>query len=253
MLKKIVVGNWKMNGLRGDLDKVSMICELLSDVATDVVICPPALLIQQAATACRGSRIGVGGQDCHSASSGAHTGDISAKMLKDAGASHVILGHSERREGHGEDAAAILAKVNAAQNAGLMPILCIGETHTQKTSSLTRDVLRQQLAASVPHTSTGDTLMIAYEPIWAIGTGNSASRKDVQDLHRFIRDELEALVGRENGSAIRILYGGSVNASNVTDFVGLQAVDGFLVGGASLDVAAFSTIVTSLEIASSEI
>ena len=215
-----------------------------SDVAakTDLLVCPPATLIAAFADKARGSKtLKVGAQDCHPEPSGPHTGDISAEMLADAGASAVIVGHSERRADHGETDVLVRRKAEAVWRAGLVAIVCIGETQPQRDAGQTLDICRDQLNISLPDRARADNLVVAYEPVWAIGTGLTPTVKDVEQIHGFIRD---LLIGRFNaeGARIRILYGGSVKPSNATELMAVENVNGALVGGASLKAADFLAI-----------
>ena len=231
--KRVVAGNWKMNGNRADgvalaravaeRAKAAHACELL--------VCPPATLLLPVGEALAGSGVGLGGQDCHAEAKGAYTGDISAEMLKDAGCSHVILGHSERRHGHGESDAEIRAKVAAAWRAGLVAILCVGETRAEREAGRALAVVAGQLAGSMPDGAATDRLIVAYEPVWAIGTGLTATAGDIAQMHAAIRPRLPA--------GTRILYGGSVNPKNAAEILALAEVDGALVGGASLKAEDF--------------
>jgi triosephosphate isomerase len=206
------------------------------------MLCPPAPLIVTLAQEAKGSRLQVGGQDCHTAASGAHTGDISAEMLKDAGATAVIVGHSERRADHGEGDAEVKAKTLAAHRAGLVAIVCIGETAGQRRSGLTLEVVGRQLAHSLPDAATAANTIVAYEPVWAIGTGLTASPKDVAEVHGFLRKALLARFS-EAGSGIRLLYGGSVKPDNARELMTVPDVNGALVGGASLKAKDFLAII----------
>jgi len=232
MLRKLVVGNWKMNG---SLDLVrAMTAELQSaapDLTCDLVVCPPATLLFEVARALAGSRIGAGGQDCHEAGNGAHTGDISAAMLREAGASWVILGHSERRSAYGETDSMVRRKAVAAAAAGLKPIICIGETEQERDAGREAEVIGAQIRGSIPEGFDG---VIAYEPVWAIGTGRSAQAQDIAHIHAFIRTQLEQIGLEHGGRNTRVLYGGSVKADNAGLILATQNVDGVLVGGASL-------------------
>lgn len=234
-MNKLAAGNWKMNGMRADLDQLG---QLPTPAGVEVLICPPATLLAEAA----GRGVLVGGQDCHSATAGAHTGDLSAAMLADAGASHVILGHSERRSDHGEGNADVRAKVAAALTAGLVPIVCVGESAAQYEAGDTAAVVRAQVTGSLPDTIP-DTLVVAYEPIWAIGTGLIPSLQQIADTHGVIR---EALRARYGDRGVRVLYGGSVKPGNAADIFAQPGVDGALVGGASLKAADFGPIITAL-------
>jgi triosephosphate isomerase len=239
--RPLVAGNWKMNGLRAaqaELDKMIAGAAALS-ANVDVLVCPPATLIHDFAARARGSRIAIGGQDCHAEPSGAHTGDISAEMLADAGAVAVIVGHSERRKDHAETDAMVRAKALAARRAGLLAIICVGETRAERDSGNATGVVRAQLAGSLPD-EIGE-FVIAYEPVWAIGTGLTPTATDIAGMHDLIRAELAARSGR-GGEAVRILYGGSVKAANAKDLLTIDNVDGALVGGASLHADEFLAI-----------
>lgn len=243
MRRKLVAGNWKMNGLGGSIAELEALIEGLSgDPGCDVLICPPATLIARFAERAAGSTVAIGGQDCHAEAKGAHTGDISAEMLKDAGAASVILGHSERRSDHGEDDSTVNAKIHAAWRAGLTAILCIGESEAERDAGQTIDVVGRQLAASLPDGAAAANTIIAYEPLWAIGTGRTPSNEEIAATHSAIREMLEKRFGEEGG-AIRILYGGSMNPGNAAEIMALDNVDGGLVGGASLKAADFLQVV----------
>src|SRR5690625_3587443 len=243
MRRKLVAGNWKMNGLGGSIAELEALIEGLSnDAGCDVLICPPAILIARLAERAAGSATAIGGQDCHAEAKGAHTGDISAEMLKDAGAASVILGHSERRSDHGEDDSTVNAKIHAAWRAGLTAILCIGESEAERDAGQTIDVVGRQLAASLPDGASGADTVIAYEPLWAIGTGRTPSSEEIAATHHAIREMLEKRL-REEGGAIRILYGGSMNPGNAAEIMALDNIDGGLVGGASLKAADFLQVI----------
>lgn len=246
MRRKLAAGNWKMNGLGADLAELDRLCAAHPAPACELLICPPATLIHRAATLAEGTALKIGGQDCHAAASGAHTGDISAGMLRDAGASHVITGHSERRADHGETSAIVRAKTEAAIAAGLTAILCLGESLDERDAGRTLDVIRGQLSDSLPEDVSGETLIVAYEPVWAIGTGKVASLDQIAEVHSFLRARLVERMGDE-GRMIRLLYGGSVKAANAAEIFAIADVDGALVGGASLTAADFTPIVTALE------
>lgn len=243
MRRKLAAGNWKMNGTAAALSEL----DALQDAATgaaEVLICPPATLIAQAVA--RAGRIAIGAQDCHSAASGAHTGDVSADMLKDAGATYVILGHSERRADHGETNAQVADKTRAAWGAGLTAIVCVGETLAEREAGQTIDLVRTQLAGSLPDAVSGANTVIAYEPVWAIGTGKVPTTDQIAEVHGFLREALTARFGKDTAGAIRLLYGGSVKASNAAEIFAVADVDGALVGGASLTAADFAPIVNAL-------
>jgi len=235
-IKPLVAGNWKMNGTRASLNEFAKMTEgVTAEVATkvDTMICAPATLTYMLAVAAVGSKIQIGGEDCHAAASGAHTGDISAEMLADAGATAVIVGHSERRTDHGETDADVRAKAEAAWRAGLTAIICVGETEAERKSGSTLTIVEGQLAGSIPEGATADNCVIAYEPVWAIGTGLTPTAGDVEEVHQSIRAALAAKFGA-NGAAMRILYGGSVKPGNAAELMAVENVDGALVGGASL-------------------
>ncbi len=242
--RPLIAGNWKMNGLKSALAEATAVRDALKpDPGTpEVMICPPATLLVPLAELAAGSPLAVGGQDCHAAASGAHTGDISAEILRDAGASAVIVGHSERRADHGEVDRIVRDKTSAAHRAGLTAIVCIGETRGQREAGLTLGVVGRQLAASLPEGVTDANTVIAYEPVWAIGTGLTPSTEDVAEVHALIRKDLETRFGAA-GRRIRILYGGSVKPSNARELLALPNVDGALVGGASLKAEDFLAIV----------
>ena len=226
---KLIAGNWKMNGLKANLSELDALIAAPAPEGCDLLICPPATLVAAFAARAAGTHVRIGGQDCHWQVSGAHTGDISAEMLADAGASHIIVGHSERRTDHAETDAVVKAKAQAVARAGLTPILCIGETLAQREAGETLAVIRRQLAGSVPEGLA--TLVIAYEPVWAIGTGLTPTVAQVAEVHAAIR----AVVG----AGVPILYGGSVKPSNAAELLAVPHVDGALVGGASLKAADF--------------
>ncbi len=240
-IKPLVAGNWKMNGVSESLSELRQMKNGFMtglDADCDALICAPATLIAKAADMVSDSPVHIGGQDCHAKDSGAHTGDVSGAMLKDAGATFVIVGHSERRTDHKEDDATVKAKAQAAWRAGLIAIICIGETETQRKSGVTNDILTGQLKGSIPEGATASNTIIAYEPVWAIGTGLTPTVADVTDAHGHIRAELGVLVG-DAASKMRVLYGGSVKPSNAKELLSIDNVDGALVGGASLKAADF--------------
>jgi triosephosphate isomerase len=242
--KPLVAGNWKMNGLRGSLSEIGTLkARLLATApACEVAICPPATLIAAAAELAAGSPLLIGGQDCHQKASGAHTGDIAAEMIADTGGRLVIVGHSERRTDHKEDDATVRAKAEAAWRAGLLAVICIGETEAERRAGETTAVLSRQLDGSVPEGWTAANSVIAYEPVWAIGTGLTPSDDDIAAAHAHIRARLARRSAAESAK-IRILYGGSVKPSNAATILALPDVDGALVGGASLKAADFLGIV----------
>lgn len=229
--RKLFAGNWKMHGLAAPAQATIAELEALQpEPPCDVLICPPATLIRQLA----GGPFPIGGQDCHWDASGAHTGDISAEMLADAGAVAVILGHSERRQDHGETDDVVARKVAAAWRAGLAAIVCVGETEAERDAGRTLARVQAQLAGSIPDGGAPATLTVAYEPVWAIGTGRTASPDEIAEVHDFVRGALRDRFGPEAGDAVRILYGGSVKPGNAVDIMTVSNVDGALVGGASL-------------------
>ncbi len=246
MRRKLAAGNWKMNGTQVSLAELAAL-QGMSQGSVETLICPPATLIYAAAGLKTG--IAIGAQDCHGAENGAHTGDLSAPMLADAGATYVITGHSERRQDHGESDADVAAKTEAAWAAGLKVILCIGESLEQRDDGSTLEVLAAQLKNSVPDGSTGTNLVIAYEPIWAIGTGKVPTTQQIAEVHRFLRTELASRFGDDVAGSIRLLYGGSVKASNAAEIFAVEDVDGALVGGASLKATDFMPIVSALNAA----
>lgn len=246
MRQKIAAGNWKMNGTRRDLDALETLTQTHGNTSATVVICPPAPLLFPAVKIAQDSAITIGAQDCHTAKSGAHTGDISADMIADTGAKYVIVGHSERREAYEEHNRDVRNKAEAARDAGLIAILCIGESFEDREANNTLDIIGGQLSGSVPDTSTSNTLVVAYEPIWAIGTGKVPTLEQIIEVHDFIRAELNDRFGAETGNSISLLYGGSVNASNAAEIFTAENVDGALVGGASLKAADFGPIIDAL-------
>jgi triosephosphate isomerase len=238
MPRRIAAGNWKMNGLQADLAMIDALAEGLENGAVDVVLCPPATLLAAMSARGRGA-VAVGGQDCHAAQAGAHTGDLSARMLADAGAGFVILGHSERRRDHGETSALVAAKVAAAWEAGLCAIVCLGETEAERDIGQTLAVVARQLAESVPPGAHAGNLVVAYEPVWAIGTGRLAGPDEIAQVHARLRALLP-------DPEIAVLYGGSVAPANADAVFAVPEVDGALVGGASLKAADFLAIVQAL-------
>jgi triosephosphate isomerase len=242
-MRTLLAGNWKMNGLKGALAEIRALGRAFADEAPpgDVLICPPATLISEAAKAASGTVVAIGGQDCHPQPSGAFTGDISAEMLRDAGATAVIVGHSERRQHHGESNETVAAKARAAQRASLYAIVCVGETEDQRLAGHAIDVVSTQLRESVPAEFGANQVAVAYEPVWAMGTGRTPTVNEVRDMHAAIRAVL-AERGADKAN-IRILYGGSVKPENAVEILAIPNVDGALVGGASLKAADFLRIV----------
>jgi triosephosphate isomerase (TIM) len=243
-IRPLIAGNWKMNGLKASMAEFEAMLAGASGVAgkADLLVCPPATLIAAFAEKARGSKtLAIGGQDCHPKASGAHTGDLSAEMLADVGASAVIVGHSERRADHGEGDALVRQKAEAAWRAGLTAIVCIGETLGQRDAGQTLEICRGQLAGSLPDAARAGNLVVAYEPVWAIGTGLTPTVGDIEQIHSFIRGVLTVRFNDE-GKAIRILYGGSVKPSNAAELMAVANVNGALIGGASLKASDFLAI-----------
>ncbi len=248
MTRKLIAGNWKMNGLRGTGS------ELAGDLATrarssapdcDLLVCPPAQLLFPVGEALAGSPVRLGAQDCHPEPSGAHTGDIAAPMLADAGCSYIIVGHSERRSNHGETDALVQVKAAAAWAAGLTPIVCVGETEDEREAGNALAVIESQIRGSLPEANASGTPVVAYEPVWAIGTGKTATPADIAEAHEHIRALLRSIYGDESGRAVRILYGGSVKPDNAAEILAVAEVGGALVGGASLKADDFWAIAAS--------
>jgi len=247
-MHKLAAGNWKMNGTPSALAEVAALLAAHPAPGCQMLLCPPATLLAQMAWAARGTPLLLGAQDCHAKASGAHTGDISAMMLEEAGASHVIVGHSERRSDHAETDAAVNAKAAAAARAGLIAIVCIGETEAERNAGATLDVIGRQLDGSLPEGATAANIVVAYEPVWAIGTGLTPTLAEIAEVHGFIRTRLSGQIGAE-AAGVRLLYGGSVKPSNAAEIFALPHVDGALVGGASLKAADFGAIVAALSAA----
>jgi triosephosphate isomerase (TIM) len=238
--RPLVAGNWKMNGLSASISQLKAMVAVAGTLPkVELMVCPPATLVASFAAAARGTPVLIGGQDCHALASGAYTGDISAEMLKDAGASAVIVGHSERRQYHHETDAEVRAKAEAARRAGLMPIVCLGETRPQREAGHALDVVGRQLQGSLADGASD--FVVAYEPVWAIGTGLTPTPADVGEMHRSIREHLVSRYGAV-GQGTRILYGGSVNPKNASELLAVDNVDGALVGGASLKAEDFLAI-----------
>ncbi|MES2906057.1 MAG: triose-phosphate isomerase [Pseudomonadota bacterium] len=236
-IRTLIAGNWKMNGLKADLDEIKQLEAATAHADYDVLICPPFTILPMCIWQFSKTTIAFGGQDCHTQKSGAFTGDISAAMLKDIGATYVIVGHSERRQYHRETSAVVKAKAEAALAAGLTPIICVGETKEQREAGKQYDVVKEQIAASLPDVANAD-FVIAYEPVWAIGTGLVASIDDIATMHNTIRDFIEV-------KTTRLLYGGSVKGTNAKDILSLENVNGALVGGASLKAKDFAEIINA--------
>ncbi|AUX76086.1 triose-phosphate isomerase [Sinorhizobium fredii] len=248
-IRPLVAGNWKMNGTRASLDQIKAMAEGVKgelSARVETLICPPATLLYVATALCDDSPLMIGAQNCHQKQSGAHTGDVSAEMIADCFGTHVIVGHSERRTDHAETDAVVRAKTEAAHAAGLVAIVCIGETGEERKGGKTLDVLKRQLAGSLPNGATAESTVIAYEPVWAIGTGLTPTVGDVEEAHAFMRAELVSRFGSEGGK-MRILYGGSVKPSNAKELMGVANVDGALIGGASLKAEDFLAIYGAYE------
>ncbi|WP_193170595.1 triose-phosphate isomerase [Nisaea nitritireducens] len=240
--RALIAGNWKMNMLRADGEALAaaLASGFAAGAAADLLVCPPATLIAPVATKLSGCAVAVGGQDCHMNESGAHTGDIAAAMIKDLGAGYVIVGHSERRADHGESDETVKAKAAAALAAGLTPIICVGETEAQRDAGEAETVVGNQIRGSVPEAAAEDTIVIAYEPVWAIGTGRTPTIDDIAAMHAHIRQVAGGVLG--GADKLRLLYGGSVKPGNAVEILALEDVDGALVGGASLKAEDFLAI-----------
>lgn len=246
-MRALIAGNWKMNGLTADAKALAAGLKRLSaetELTADLLVCPPFPYLGLVAQELSGSRISLGGQDCHATSSGAHTGDTAAPMLRDVGCSYVIVGHSERRQSHGETDQQVRGKAETALAAGLVPIVCVGETEQERNAGQALGVIARQVKGSVPAGMEADRLVVAYEPVWAIGTGRTATAADVVEVHTEIRRLLVGLVG-DRAHNVRILYGGSVKPDNAAELLSQANVDGALVGGASLKVEDFWAIAQS--------
>ncbi|GAB3437893.1 triose-phosphate isomerase [Insolitispirillum peregrinum] len=243
--RPLIAGNWKMNGLKADAELLAgglaSRYKALQKPAFDMLLCPPATLVSVVAGHIAGSGLALGGQDCHASEKGAHTGDISAWMLRDLGCGYVIVGHSERRADHRESNAVVKDKAQAAQAAGLIAVICIGETEGERDRGEALSVVSEQIRGSLPAGATAQNTVLAYEPVWAIGTGRTPTPDDVAEIHAEARKVANQVMGG-GGESLRILYGGSVKPSNAVDFLGLTDVDGALVGGASLKVDDFWAI-----------
>ncbi len=244
-IRPLVAGNWKMNGLKADLAIAAEVArgyDVGLKSAVDLAICPPATLLFTATPTLIGSRIATGGQDCSIQPAGAFTGEVSAEMLADAGATFCIVGHSERRTLHGENNATVQAKAAAARKALLVPIVCVGETREEREAGKALAVVRKQLKGSVPEGLDAASLVVAYEPVWAIGTGLTPTADDVAEMHASIRADLARIIGKPAAAGVRLLYGGSVKPSNAAELMNVPHVDGALVGGASLKAEDFLAI-----------
>ncbi len=246
MRHKLAAGNWKMNGLSGDLAEIGELIAAHPAPKVEMLICPPATLLSRMADTVGHHPLHLGGQDCHAAPDGANTGDISAAMLVDAGARYVIVGHSERRTDHDETDAMVKAKAEAARTEGLVSVICVGETLAEREAGNTLSIVGRQIEGSLPQDAIAADIVIAYEPVWAIGTGKVPTTDQIAEVHGFVRAELNRQIGVE-GDGVRILYGGSVKAANAAEIFAIPDVDGALVGGASLTAGDFSPIVTALE------
>ncbi len=248
--KILIAGNWKMNGLLAEgttlAKEVAAEVKKLGKAECEFLVCPPFTLLTTVKKALRGSKVALGAQDCHTAEKGAHTGDISPLMLKDCGCSYVILGHSERRADHNESNALICQKAEAAYKAGLKAVICIGETEAERDAGKTIDVCTKQIMGSVPDSATAVNTVIAYEPVWAIGTGKTPTTNDVEEVHAAIRKVIAKKLGKGNANKMRILYGGSMKPANAAGLLALPDVDGGLIGGASLKASDFMAIAASV-------
>lgn len=245
--RPIIIGNWKMNGLKASVKEIKALDKAVKaagKVGGDMMICPPATLISTLAAAAKGTKIAIGSQDCHMNASGAHTGDISADMVRDLGGKAAIVGHSERRTDHGESDAMVLAKAKAVHLAGLAAIICVGETEAERDAGATLRVIGKQIRGSVPDGATSKNTIVAYEPVWAIGTGRTPTLAEVAEVHTFIRKKLVARFG-DDGAKIRILYGGSMKPGNAAELLAIPHVNGGLVGGASLKAKDFFGIISA--------
>ena len=255
--RPLIAGNWKMNGLGEDGSRLATaLLELMvgaPDAPFDMMVAPPFTLIGRIAEILAGSGIGLGGQDCHAEASGAHTGDVSAPMLADLGCRYVVVGHSERRTGHDEDDALVQAKARAGLDAGLIAVVCIGESEAERDAGHTLDVVGRQLGRSLPSGADAANTVIAYEPVWAIGTGRTPTGEEIRHVHGFIRARLADTLGGDQAAGMRILYGGSMKPGNAAGILGLADVDGGLIGGASLEAADFWAIAQGLPLAISPV
>lgn len=245
MRRKLAAGNWKMNGDTGLMGELATLATNQTSQAPQIVICPPHTLLTQATATTQNSGVEIGGQDCHAEPKGAYTGDIAATMIAETGATHVIVGHSERRDGHGESSETVRAKAQAAWAAGLTAIICIGESEAERAGAQTLAIIGAQLQASLPDSATAANTVVAYEPIWAIGTGKVPTLAQIIETHDMLRAELTDRLGTQ-GNGIRLLYGGSVKPGNAAEIFQAENVDGALVGGASLKAADFQPIIDAL-------
>lgn len=241
--RPVIAGNWKMNGLHEDgLALAKAVAAQAQQFDCDIVVCPPSTLLREIASVTADTGLGVGAQDCHQAANGAFTGDISAEMVRDTGATYAIIGHSERREYHNETDEIVKAKVKAAHTAGLVAIVCVGETEGQRDSGQTMSVIADQIEGGLPDTADAENIIIAFEPVWAIGTGRTASPEDAQEIHQHIRTVVSDRLGSAVGEAMRVLYGGSMKPANAADLLAQPDIDGGLIGGASLKSSDFLAI-----------
>ncbi len=243
-MRRVFAGNWKMNGLKAAIAEIRALNRAFAQGQPQgtILICPPSTLITEAVKAAEGSPIAIGGQDCHAQSSGAFTGEVSAEMLRDAGATWVIVGHSERRQGHGETDAIVAAKAKAARRAGITAIVCIGESEAERDSGRAIEVVTAQLNSSLPAELGPSDFVVAYEPIWAIGTGRTPKPSEIGEMHGALRALLSSRFGPEQ-EPVRVLYGGSVKPENAREILAVSDVDGALIGGASLKAGDFLAIV----------
>jgi triosephosphate isomerase (TIM) len=237
--RKLIAGNWKMNGLRASVAELDRVIEAAPGLSCDVSLHPPATLLGLFATRAAGGPLTIGAQDCHSRPGGAHTGDVSAEMIRDAGCASVIVGHSERRADHNETDALVREKAEAAWRAGLTAIICVGETEAERDAGTMLEVVGDSLRRSVPETATAATTVIAYEPVWAIGTGRTPTAEQIEQMHAHIGEILRDHLGVVQGTGVRLLYGGSVKPANAAEILSIRGVDGALVGGASLKAVDF--------------
>lgn len=246
MRRKLAAGNWKMNVSPEGLAMIDALAVAHGNAACEILLCPPTTLLPLAATRAADTPVSIGGQTCHPAEKGAHTGDVSAEMLRDAGAAYVIVGHSERRAAYGETDGTVRAQAEAAHRAGLTAIICLGESLEEREAGKALDVIRTQLGGSLPQKATGTSVVIAYEPIWAIGTGKIPTMDEIAEVHAQLRADVVRHLG-DDGQNVRLLYGGSVKPDNAADIFGTPDVDGALVGGASLKTEDFSPIIAALD------
>ena len=244
--KKIVAGNWKMNGTVSSLEQIRQLCNLIKNEACEVIVCPPTTLLLEAINIVKNCGITIGSQNCHEKNSGAYTGEVSPDMLVDLGVKVVILGHSERRENNFETNELVKNKAKASHKSQLTTIICIGETEAQKNNGQTVNVIKKQLSTSLPSTANEENTIIAYEPLWAIGSGRVPKSKDIKLVHNTLRNYLAEITTSKIATRMRILYGGSVNSDNCSEILKIEDVDGALVGGASLSAGSFSSIINSI-------